>query len=97
MPNHAAARRRSLKTSHAVTATNTGVVDTSKTAAAIVVIVSDVIHVAKWMARKTPEMSGNFKLERSILRSPGRANGSSASDPAAQRQKEMASGSAASA
>src|SRR5918992_45257 len=84
--------RDSPHKAHAARATNTGVVDTSRTEAATVVRRNEVIQVAKWRARKTPERAGR-KSAAPAPRSR-RANGSRATAPAAQRQNEMASGSA---
>ena len=74
-----------------------GVVDTSSTDDATVVSSSDVIQLAKCAARKAPATAGILQAPGRRAPSPARANGRRTSAPAAQRQNEIASGSAPSA
>jgi hypothetical protein len=92
IPTHPLRRGDSPHRAHAARATNTGVVETSRTEAATVVRRNEVIQVAKWRARKTPESAGSPSF--APVEGSRRANGSSAAAPAAQRQNEIASGSA---
>ena len=57
----------------------------------------DVIHVAKWIASRSPAMRAAGVWRRWIVRRLRLANGTSTAAPAKQRQKEIASGSAVSA